>query len=70
VPPAPSTTEPDPTAAPPPPAETTETPLPAGPEDPVGSASGDESGDTKPGNGYGDDKHDHDHDGDQGHGKH
>jgi RNA polymerase sigma factor (sigma-70 family) len=70
VPPAPSTTEPDPAAAPPPPAETTETPPPTAPEDPAGSASGNESGDTKPGNGYGDEKHDHEHDGDHGHGKH
>jgi RNA polymerase sigma-70 factor, ECF subfamily len=62
--PTPTTTEPDPTAAPPP-AETTETPPPAGSEDPAGSGSG-ESGDTKPGNGWGDEHHDHDHD----HGKH
>jgi RNA polymerase sigma-70 factor (ECF subfamily) len=58
VPPAPTTTEPDPTAAPPP-AETTETPPPAGSEDPSGSGSGNAQDDTRPGNGWGDDKHDH-----------
>jgi RNA polymerase sigma-70 factor (ECF subfamily) len=61
APPAPTTTEPDPAAVPPPAAETTETPPPATPEDPAGSGSGVGSpdGDTRPGNGWGDDNHDH-----------
>jgi RNA polymerase sigma-70 factor, ECF subfamily len=61
APPAPATTEPDPAAVPPPAAETTETPPPTTPEDTAGSGSGVGSpdGDTRPGNGWGDDHHDH-----------
>jgi RNA polymerase sigma-70 factor, ECF subfamily len=60
VPPPPTTTEPDPAAGLPPADGTTETP-PAAPEDPAaaGSGSGNPDGDTRPGNGWGDDKHDH-----------
>jgi RNA polymerase sigma-70 factor, ECF subfamily len=61
APPAPTTTEPSPTVAPPPPTETTGTPPPATAEDPAaGLGSGDQSGELKPGNGYGDKNHDHD----------